>query len=189
MPLSFISIVLCCWLNSANDVVARERGRSIAATEAAATATKSRLFIPLYATLSIVILSCLSQITTRNFGRANRTVLQAFSVSGLNKDGTSNARPLLLPLCRRELKRCAAKDLPLRRPNTALIHRILWFDVEIHYVTSGVRKYLAGAQSERDVLDVVKSVERPGPRRPEVEATVTIVDSEWLHRRDLASRA
>src|ERR1700689_4754804 len=80
-------------LNSANDVVARERGRSIAATEAAATATKSRLFIPLYATLSIVILYRLSQITTCDFGRANRTVLQAFSVSGLNKDGTSNARP------------------------------------------------------------------------------------------------
>src|ERR1700683_4596599 len=83
--LSFISIVLCCWLNSANDVAARERGRSIAATEAAATATKSRLFIPPHATLSIVILSRLSQITTRIFGRANRTALQAFSVSGLNK--------------------------------------------------------------------------------------------------------
>src|SRR5580693_9207521 len=39
-------------VNSANDVAAKERGRSIAATEAAATATKSRLFIPLYATLS-----------------------------------------------------------------------------------------------------------------------------------------
>src|ERR1700733_15269795 len=104
-------------------------------------------------------------------------------------DGTSNARPLLLPFCRRELKRSAAKDLPLRLPNTALIHRILWLDVEIHYVTSGVRKYLAGAESERDVVDVVKSVERPGPRRPEVEATVKIVDSEWLHRRELANRA
>ena len=54
---------------------------------------------------------------------------------------------------------------------------------------SGVRKYLAGAESERDVLDVVKSVERPDPRRPEVEATVKIVDSEWLHRRELANRA
>src|SRR5580704_2689865 len=136
MFLSFISIVLCCWLNSANDVAARARGRSIAATEAAATATKARLFIPPHATLSIVILSRLSQITTRNFGRANRTALQAFSVSGLNKEGTSNALPLLLPFCRRELKRSAAKDLPLRRPNTALIHRILWLDVEIHYVTS-----------------------------------------------------
>src|SRR5580658_2295319 len=142
MSLSFISIVLCCWLNSANNVAARERGRSIAT-----------------------------------------------SVSGLNKDGTFNARPRLLPFCRRKLKRSAAKDLPLRRPNTALIHRILWLDVEIHYVTSGVRKYLAGAKSERDVLDVVKSVERPVPRRPEVEATVKIVDSEWLHRRELANRA
>src|SRR5271163_1428142 len=68
--LHLYSVVLL--LNSANDVVARERGRSIAATEAAATATKSRQFIPLYATLSIVILSRLSQITTAQLRKSEQ---------------------------------------------------------------------------------------------------------------------
>jgi hypothetical protein len=114
---------------------------------------------------------------------------RVFSLQGPNEGGGANALPLLLALCDRELKRNAAKDLPFGRPNTALINRVLWLDVEIHYVTMGVRQYLAGAEPERDVLHMVKRVKRPDPRRSEVKATVEIIDSEWLHRRELTNRA